>query len=98
MYRWLADLTVVLHGVFILFVVFGALLAFRWPRLLWIHVLAAVWGILIEWRGWLCPLTIFEVWLRERGGADAYDTGFIEHYLTPLIYPPALDRSIQLSL
>lgn len=98
LYILLADLLLVLHLAFILFVVLGGLLVARWPRLIWLHLPAAIWGILIEWIGWTCPLTPLENRLRQVGGASGYDTGFIEHYLTPLIYPPGLTPDLGLLL
>ena len=95
-HRVLADLLVVLHLGFIVFVVAGGLLALRWPRLIWVHLPCAVWGALIEFTGWLCPLTPLENRWRLRGGGDSYEESFIEHYLLPVIYPPGLTRSAQL--
>ena len=83
-----ADLVVVLHLAFIVFVVVGGLLVLRWPGVAWAHLPAVVWGIVIEWRGWICPLTPLENHLRERAGQDAYQGGFIDNYVVPLIYPP----------
>ena len=98
LYRALADLVLVAHLGFILFVVLGALLVLRWPRLAWLHLPAAAWGVLIEVGGWICPLTPLENELRRRGGGAGYAGGFIEHYLVPLIYPGALTRTLQLVL
>ena len=97
-YALLADLTLVLHATFILFVVFGGLLVFRHRRLVWLHVPAAAWGILIEFQGWICPLTYLENDLRAAAGEGGYDAGFIDHYLAPLVYPAALSHSIQIML
>jgi hypothetical protein len=94
-YRILADVVVLTHGAFVLFVVLGALLALRWPRVAWVHLPALAWGALIEFRGWTCPLTPLENGLRRAAGARGYDGGFVEQYLIPLIYPPGLDRSHQ---
>ena len=95
-YRVLADALVVLHLAFILFVVLGGLLVLRWPRLVWAHLPCAVWGALIEFSGWICPLTPLENRWRLRGGQAGYDESFIEHYLLPVIYPPGLTRDAQL--
>src|SRR5262249_53868842 len=84
-YRALADIVVVLHMAFVLFAALGALLAFKWRRVAWFHIPAALWAALIEFAGWVCPLTPLENWLRRRGGEAGYQTGFIEHYLLPLI-------------
>jgi hypothetical protein len=94
-YRLLADVTVVLHFAFVLFVIGGGLLVWRYPRLAWLHVPAALWGALIEFAGWVCPLTPLENWLREQGGQQAYATSFVEHYLTPVLYPASLTREVQ---
>jgi hypothetical protein len=94
-----ADFLVVLHLAFILFVVLGGLLVLRRPRLAWLHLPAVAWGALIEFKGDLvCPLTPLEVALRRAAGDVGYGTGFIEHYLVPLIYPPGLTRSMQILL
>jgi hypothetical protein len=94
-YRLLADATVVLHLGFVLFVIGGGLLVWRYPRLAWLHVPAALWGALIEFAGWICPLTPLENWLREQGGRQAYAESFVEHYLMPVLYPQALTREVQ---
>ena len=94
-YRLLADATVVLHFGFVLFVIGGGILVWRYPRLAWLHVPAALWGALIEFAGWVCPLTPLENWLREQGGQQAYATSFVEHYLMPVLYPASLTREVQ---
>lgn len=94
-YRWLADLTLVVHLVFIGFVVAGGLLVLRWPRLAWLHLPAAGWGVLIEVAGWFCPLTPLENHFRRAAGQAGYAGGFIEHYLTAAIYPAGLTRTVQ---
>ena len=94
--RLLADAVLVLHLGFILFVVLGGFLVLRRLRLAWLHVPVVLWGAAIEFGGWICPLTPLEQWLREQGGEAAYTGGFIEHYLTSLIYPEGLNRNIQL--
>jgi hypothetical protein len=97
-YRLLADLVVVVHLGFILFVVLGGLFAIRWQRVIWIHIPAVLWGALNEFAGWMCPLTPLENWLRFRGGTGGYGTGFIQHYIMPLIYPVNLTRDTQVIL
>ena len=97
-YSLMADAVVVLHLAFILFVVLGGLAVLRWPWLAWLHVPAAVWGALIEFAGWVCPLTPFENFLRERGGAVGYTGGFIDHYITAIIYPQGLTRAMQFGI
>ncbi len=98
LYRLLADAIVVLHFGFLLFVVGGGVMALRWPKLAWAHVPAALWGTLIEFFGWTCPLTPLEVGLRHRGGEAEYTGGFIAHYVMSVLYPEGLTRGVQLVL
>jgi hypothetical protein len=98
LYRLLADVVLVLHLGFVLFVVAGAFLILRWPRMAWVQPPAALWGVLVEWSGWVCPLTPLENRLRAQGGAAGYAGGFVEHYLVPLLYPASLTRTVQLLL
>jgi hypothetical protein len=97
-YRALADLILALHLGFVLFVVLGGMLVLRWPRAAWLHLPAAIWGVLIEFTGWICPLTPLENSLRTRGGEAGYSGGFIEHYIQPLLYPAGLSRQTQVVL
>lgn len=94
----LADAVLALHFAFILLVIFGALLVWRWPRLVWLHLPALLWGAGIELAGGICPLTPLENELRALAGQAGYRGGFIEHYLLPLIYPEALTRGVQVGL
>ena len=94
----LADLAVLLHALFILFVVSGGFLVLRWPRLAWLHLPAALWGSVVELAGWLCPLTDLELYWRHLGGESGYSGSFIEHYLEPLIYPAGLTVQLQIYL
>jgi hypothetical protein len=91
----LADFVVVVHVAFVLFVVVGGFLALRWPWLVWLHLPAAVWGVLIEFAGWICPLTPLENELRRRAGEAGYAGGFVEHYLLPALYPAGLTQRHQ---
>lgn len=91
----LADAVMLLHLAFIVFVVAGAALVFRWPHLALLHVPAMLWGTYAEFSGALCPLTPLENRLRALAGEGGYHGGFIEHYLIPLIYPEALTREWQ---
>jgi len=98
LFQTLADLVVLVHFGFIVFALFGALLALRWPRVLWLHAPAAIWALAIELAGWICPLTPLENSLRSAGGEAGYGGGFVEHYLLPVIYPPGLKREDQIVL
>jgi hypothetical protein len=94
-----ADALVLAHLVFILFVVLGGLLVLRWPRIAWLHLPAAFWGALIELTGSIiCPLTPWENTLRQAAGDAGYSSGFIDHYVVPLVYPPGLTRNTQVWL
>jgi len=98
MHRILADLIFLIHLAYIVFVLFGALLVFRWTWVRWIHVPAVLWAVFVELTGRICPLTPWENWLREAGGGQPYTEGFIEHYLVPLVYPANLTRELQVGL
>ncbi|TVR67589.1 MAG: DUF2784 domain-containing protein [Gemmatimonadales bacterium] len=92
-YRILADITLVVHFGFILFVVLGGLLV-AWKRwIAWIHIPMALWGALITFIGWTCPLTPLENHLRRLGGEAGYTGGFIEHYLISVIYPQGIGEA-----
>jgi hypothetical protein len=97
-YRLLADSVLILHLLFIGFVIFGGLLALRSPWLALVHIPAAVWGAYIELTAGLCPLTEIEVGFRRMAGDAGYSGSFIEHYLLPIIYPAGLTRDIQFGL
>lgn len=98
LYRLAADSLVLLHFGFIVFVVGGGFLAWRWRRLAWLHVPCALWGATIELMGWICPLTPLENTLRRQAGQAGYDGGFIEHYILPIVYPGGLTPTIQVGL
>jgi hypothetical protein len=95
LHRWLADAVLVVHLGFIVFVVLGGLLVARWPRLAWLHIPVVAWGAWIEFTAGVCPLTPLENALRQRGGEAGFEGGFIEHYVTNLIYPGGLSRAAQ---
>ena len=97
-YILLADGVVLLHVLFVVFVLFGGLLAAKWPRVLWIHGPAFAWSCLVEFNGWVCPLTPLENWLRIQGGASGYHGDFLSHWLLPLLYPAFLTVRIQIIL
>lgn len=99
LHRVLADLVVLAHLFFIIFVVTGGFAAYFWNwRLILLHLPAVVWGIYIEFSGDICPLTPLENHLRHLAGQEGYSAGFIEHYLVPIIYPIGLTREIQVVL
>jgi hypothetical protein len=98
MYAALAAAVLVAHLGFVAFVALGGLLALRWPRVVWVHVPAALWGAAIEFGGWICPLTPLENELRTRAGLSPYGGDFVARYLMPLIYPDGLTRGVQMAL
>jgi hypothetical protein len=93
--RLAADAVLLLHLAFILFALFGAVLALRWPRIVRLHVPAALWAAGIELTGAICPLTYLENDLRVRAGQQGYADGFVEHYLLPVLYPVGLTPAVQ---
>lgn len=101
-YNLLADLVMLLHFGFILFAVAGALLVARWPRLIWLHLPAALWAMTIEFYGGVCPLTPLENWLRHRGGQMDHEMGygesFIQHHLGGVIYPAGMTTAVEITL
>lgn len=98
LYSLLADFVLILHLMFVPFVLFGGLLALKWPRAIWLHLPAVAWGAFVEFSGWVCPLTPLENWLRKQGGNTGYNSDFIEHYVLPVLYPTGLTREIQIVL
>lgn len=98
MYSVLADAVLVLHFLFVLFVVLGGFLALRWRWIVWAHIPAALWGVAIEFGGWICPLTPLENRLRALAGEPTYHGDFIARYLMPVIYPEGLTRETQVTL
>jgi hypothetical protein len=97
-YGILADIVVLAHTAFVLFAVFGGFLVLRRRRLAWLHIPAVLWAALVEMAGWNCPLTPLENLLRQRAGERIYQSGFIEHYLMPVLYPAALTRELHTAL
>jgi hypothetical protein len=98
LYGILADLVLVVHLGFVAFALLGALLVLRWRWLAWVHVPAIAWGALVEFTGWICPLTPLENWLRNAGGRPAYPSSFLEHHIFPVLYSSTLSRNDQIVL
>ena len=94
-YSLLADLIVLLHVAFVLFVLFGGLLTMKWPRAIWFHLPALGWGTIVEFTGGLCPLTPLEQWLRMRSGASGFQGDFLLRFLLSVLYPEQLTQGIQ---
>jgi hypothetical protein len=98
LYHLLAEVTVLVHFLFVLFVAGGALLLLRWPKLVYLHLPALAWGLYIEFTGAICPLTPLENHLRHMAGMETYEGGFINQYLMPVLYPAGLTKNVQLIL
>lgn len=98
LYDLLATAVVLLHFSFVLFVVGGGLLLYKWPWLAWLHLPAVIWAALLEFNGWVCPLTPLEQQLRSAAGQAGYSGGFVDHYLLALLYPVGLDGNMQVIL
>ena len=96
--RLLADAVLLLHGLFILFVVAGGALVWRWPLAAVLHLPAVAWAARISWTGEVCPLTPLENTLRREAGQAGYEGGFVQHYLLPAIYPEGLTPAWQVGM
>jgi hypothetical protein len=95
-YQLIADSILILHGAFIIFVLLGGLIGLFFPRIIWLHLPCALWGIIVELTGWVCPLTRLENDFSARAGATPYGGDCIVHYLEPVIYPEGLTKNVQL--
>jgi hypothetical protein len=98
MYPLLADLVLIVHLAFVVFVLCGGLLVLKWRWIAWLHLPAAAWGAVVEFTGWICPLTPLENWLRVQGGEAGYEDDFKTRYLLPILYPVDLTQNIQVFL
>jgi hypothetical protein len=96
MYEFLANITLVIHLIFILFVIFGGLLFFIFSKIIYIHLPALVWGIYIELTSSTCPLTYLENWFLYQGQFITYSNSFIQNYILPIIYPENLTTDLQI--
>ena len=94
--RFLADFVVVFHVLFIAFAILGGLLVLRWRRVVWLHLPAVAWAVLVEINSWPCPLTPLENHFRRRGGEAGYRESFVEHYVMPVLYPAGLTDEMQI--
>ena len=96
MYELAADLTLIVHFAFIIFVVFGALLFFISTKTIYVHAPALIWGIYIELTHSVCPLTYLENWFLQKTNLTTYSEGFIQNYLVPIVYPKNLTEDLQI--
>ena len=98
MYEFAANLTLIVHFAFIIFVVFGALLFFVSTKIIYVHVPALIWGIYIEITHSVCPLTHLENWFLQKANLTTYSEGFIQNYLASIVYPTNLSKDLQIYL
>ena len=98
MYELFAKVTLIIHLIFILFVIFGGLLFFISSKIIYIHLPALLWGIYIELTNSVCPLTFLENWFLYKGELTTYSNDFINNYLFPIIYPGSINNEIQIYL
>ena len=98
MYELVANLILIVHFIFIIFVVFGALLFFVVKKIVFIHIPALIWGSYIELTHSICPLTYLENWFLNKANLTMYSEGFIQNYLVPIVYPPDLTKDLQIYL
>jgi len=96
--RIIADVIMLLHFLFILYVIFGAALALLRRWLIWPHLTAAIWAVVVNHTGWGCPLTPLEIHFRKVAGQQGYSGGFIDHYIMPVVYPSGLTEEIAIYL
>lgn len=92
-----ADIIVIVHLGFIVFVALGGILVIKWHKIAFLHLPCALWGVLIAFGGWICPLTPLEMHFRQLAGIAGYDGGFIDHYVMPIVYPAGLTRGMQIA-
>jgi len=90
MFLIFADIVVIIHFLFVLFVIFGGFLVLHKKGWAWIHIPATIWGAAVEFMDWICPLTPLENWLRHQGDGTVYRSDFVERYIVSLLYPPLL--------
>ena len=97
-YHILADITILLHFAFVIFAVFGGIPVFWWPRVIWLHLPAVIWAVLVETAGWICPITYLEDWLLIKAGWAIDSGGFVEDYIVPILYPADYTRNLRILL
>ena len=98
MYEYLANITLLVHLIFILFVIFGGFFFFLFSKIIYFHIPALIWGIYIEFTNSICPLTYLENWFLFKSDLTTYSNGFINNYILTVVYPKHLTADIQLYL
>jgi hypothetical protein len=82
-----AVLILMVHLAWLALVIFGAFWTRGRPVCSALHILALLWGIVVEVSPWPCPLTLAEQYFESRAGSSAYQGGFLLHYLDAIVYP-----------
>ena len=98
MYELAAEFTIIVHFLFIVFVVIGSLLCLIKTKLLIVHLFSVAWGVYIELSSQICPLTYLENWFLKKAGLIGYNEGFVSKYIFKLVYPSGLNEQIQILL
>ena len=98
MYKFAAELSIIIHFSFIVFVVLGSILCFFKTKLIVFHLLSVAWGVYIQLYSKVCPLTYLENWFLQKAGLKSYNEGFISKYIFNIVYPSGITQQIQLYL
>jgi hypothetical protein len=97
-YSLLADLVLIAHLAFVLFALLGGALVLRYPKVLWVHLPVLIWGVVVEWANWICPLTPLENHLLRLGGEAGYAGDFVERFVSRILYPEGLSVPLRYTL
>jgi hypothetical protein len=93
----LADISILFHFLWILFIVFGIILVWRWPKIAFVHLGGLIFSLIINIFGWYCPLTYLENYLHALSARElGYKASFVQHYLVPIVYPDLPERAIRI--
>lgn len=95
LYGFLADAVLTLHFAFVTFALLGGLLALRYPQIMWLHLPALLWGLVVEWADWICPLTPLENEFRIRSGKAGFEGDFLEYWISMILYPQNLTLELR---
>lgn len=94
-YRFLTTLILGAHFAYLAYLVVGGFLAWRWPRTIWLHLVAGAWGFAVVAGRLICPLTYAEDWSRRRAGEAGLTQGFVDRYIEGVVYPQQYARLAQ---
>ena len=95
LYGFLAAAVAIMHFAFVVFAMFGGILTLRYPKMLWLHLPALLWGVAVQWADWICPLTPLENYFRLRSGGAGFEGGFVEHWVSKILYPQDLTLELR---